>query len=227
MVATMDDTKEPEPALASKPDVEVQYYLKELEFQFEIETKARDRVENMVQYLLTSFAAIIGAVLLVNEMQGNLLLLLFIATLLVFTVSISAFYRMCRLRYIITYARVTRNHLRGMMEDLGVRKAGQLIRFEGNPSGFSERMTINLKVVLALCSLLGGAAGVFGLLLIFRETGWLAAQAGFQRVVVILAPAAVTALVAGTLWAILHNLKRKAEKLITEADWRKLPDREL
>ena len=47
---------------------EVAYLLKELEIQFEIESKARDRVEQMVQYLMTTLAAIIGGTL--NSCSG-------------------------------------------------------------------------------------------------------------------------------------------------------------
>jgi len=82
---------------------EVEYLLKELEIQAVIESKARDRVEQMVNYFLTTIAAIICAVLIVTELKSNALSVVFLAALLVFVFSISVFYRFLRLRRIITH----------------------------------------------------------------------------------------------------------------------------
>ena len=56
---------------------EIAYLLKELEIQFEIESKVRDRVEQMVQYLLTTLAAIIGGTLILVQSYSLLSLLFF------------------------------------------------------------------------------------------------------------------------------------------------------
>lgn len=87
----MSDTAETVSQLPSNQSLDVEYFQKEFGFHVAIETKARDRTENMVQYLLTTIAAIIGGVLLVNEMKANNILLLFVASSLVFTVSTSVF----------------------------------------------------------------------------------------------------------------------------------------
>ncbi len=91
-------------------------------------------MENMVQYLYNHCSGD-GAALLVNEMHINGAVL-FTASLLISVFLITAFYRSCRLRYITTYARVTRNTIRSAIEKAGVHEASQLIGLEGNPSGF-------------------------------------------------------------------------------------------
>lgn len=153
------------------PEREIQYLLQELEFQHVIETKARDRVEGMVQYLLTTIVAIIGGVLLVNELKVNIDLLIFIALLLLFSVMTSAFYRTCRLRFIVTYARVIRINIRKMICNIGIQQANRIIEMEGKPSGFGKRVYIGLKFFWLACSFVGGFAGYFGLKLILQYIG--------------------------------------------------------
>lgn len=188
----MCDATEPDLQSPSNPDLAGIYFLKELEFQVAIETKARDRMENMVQYLLTTIAAIIGAVLFVNEMQENSILLLFIACFLVFAVSTSAYYRSCRLRYIMTYARVTRNNIRCELKKLGVVDAYRLIDWEGNPSGFCELTVIKLILLMAVCSLLGGITAAFGLMLLFGLKELPADVTGTEQGLLIVIPLTIT-----------------------------------
>ena len=223
----MCDTTEPEIQPPSNPELAGMYFLKELEFQVAIETKARDRMENMVQYLLTTIAAIIGAVLFVNEMQENSILLLFIACLLVFAVSTSAYYRSCRLRYIMTYARVTRNNIRCELKKLGVIDAYRLIDWEGNPSGFCKLTVIKLTLLMAVCSILGGTAAVFGLMLLFGLKELPADVTDTEQVLLIAIPLTIMILLGIGLEAMLLFLKQRSGKFIIDPKWRRLPDYDL
>ena len=223
----MSESAELKDQKPSNKGLGVEYLLKELEFQVEIETKARDRMENMVQYLLTTIAAVIGATLLINEMQVNSVLLLFIASLLVFVFATSAFYRSCRLRYITTYARVTRNNIRCLLVKSGVSEADQLIELEGNPSGFCKRMLQKLVLLLVLCSLLGGATGVFALLLIFHIKELPIYITSSQQMLLIVVPLVLIIIVGIVLETVLVNQKTKSEQFISDPDWQELPDYDL
>lgn len=223
----MSETTEIISQPSSNQSLDVEYFLKEFDFHVAIETKARDRTENMVQYLLTTIAAIIGAVLLVNEMKANNILLLFVASFLVFTVSTSVFYRACRLRYIITYARVIRNNIRCILKGFGIRETDRLVEWEGNQSGFSNRMQINLTLFMSICSLLGGVTGVLGLMLVFQVSEWPVRITSSQQVLLIVIPICLVILIGVTLELILVNLKNKADRLITDPAWKSLPDYEL
>lgn len=208
----------------SNPAAEVEYLLKELDYQVDIETKARDRMENMMQYLLTTIAAVIGAALLVNQLQANSTLLLFIATLLVFILSTAAFYRSCRLRYILTYARVNRNNIRCCLIDLGVPEADRLIEWEGNPSGFGKRMLTKLYWLMGLSCFLAEISGVLALLLIFHITVWPASLTNTQLVSLIVAPLILVIVIGIVLGIVLKNQKSKSDQLITDPGWQNLPD---
>ncbi len=223
----MCDTPVPETQPTSNSELAGMYFLKELEFQVAIETKARDRMENMVQYLLTTIAAIIGAVLLVNEMQENSILLLFIACLLVFAVSTSAYYRSCRLRYIMTYARVTRNNIRCELKKLGVNDAHRLIDWEGNPSGFCKLTVIKLTLLMLVCSILGGTAAGFGLMLMFGLKELPANITITEKVLLIVIPLTITILFVIGLEAMLLYLRKRSGQFITDPKWRRLPDYDL
>ena len=222
----MSESTFPE-VLPINSNLNVEYLLKELEFQVAIETKARDRMESMVQYLLTTIAAVIGTTLLVNEMQVNSILLLFLASLLVFGFSTSAFYRSCRLRYITTYARVTRNNIRNALKHLGVRDTGLLIKLEGNPSGFCNRMLQKLIILLIICSLLGGVAGSLALLLVFGYEDLSFQITSSQMAMLIVVPLVLTVVIAIVLATVLRIQKHRADQFITDPDWRKLPDNDL
>ena len=217
----------PESTTSSTPDFAVQYFLTELEFQVAIETKARDRMENMVQYLLTTIAAIIGAVLLVNELQVNSILVLFIASFLVFVVSTTAFYRSCRLRYITTYARVTRNNIRRLIMDLGVPDTDQIIKWEGNPSGFCNRMLIRLILFMIMCGFLGGATGALGLMLWFQKNDAPVNLTNSQHVSLIVVPIVLAILIGCVLGLLLILLKIQSEQFIKNPSWKRLPDYDL
>jgi len=178
----------------------------------------------MVQYLLTTIAAVIGAALLVNEMQVNSVLLFFITSLLLFLFSSSAFYRACRLRYITTYSRVIRNNIRCALKELGIGEADQLIEWEGNPSGFSIRMEINLTWIMILCCILGGVTGIFALMLIYHLNGWPIYLTGSQLVFLIVIPLVLMVIIGILLRIVLKSQKSKSEQLITDPNWRDLPD---
>jgi uncharacterized membrane protein HdeD (DUF308 family) len=220
----MGDPTKPEIQLSKTIDSNVEYLLRELEFQVAIETRARDRMENMVQYILTTIAAVIGAALLVNEMQVNSVLLLFIASLLMFLFSTSFYYRACRLRYITTYARVTRNKIRCALRDLEIPEADQLIEWEGNPSGFGTRMMSKLNWLLALCCLLGGATSIFAILLVFHVTGLPIDLSSAELTILIFFSLIATVIIAYVLRVVLNSQKSKSDELITDPDWQSLQD---
>jgi len=209
------------------PGLDVEYLLKELEFQFAIETKARDRMENMVQYLLTSIAAVIGAALLVNQSQTNSILLLFIATSLAFIFSFSAFYRSCRLRYILTYARVTRNNIRCLLKKLGIPEADLLIKWEGNPSGFCFGMLKKLILLIIVCCVMGWIAGGFAIMLILGIKEWPDYLTSTQQIWLIVGPIVVMVIIGSFLVSVLVTQKTKSEKFIPDPNWRELPDYDL
>jgi hypothetical protein len=217
--------------LPGDPGLDVEYLLKELEFQFAIETRARDRMENMVQYLLTTIAAVIGAALLVNELQVNSILLLFIASLLMFLFSASAFYRSLRLRHITTYARVTRNNIRCMLERLGVVEANRLIELEGHPSGFGERMLGKLNLLLIFCCLLGGVTGFLALLSVFSIKRWPIHVTDLQRVLLIVIPLVLMIGIWLILASVLRIQKSRSDlflqKFSESPEWQSLPDYDL
>jgi hypothetical protein len=201
------------------PGLDVEYLLKELDFQVAIETRARDRMENMVQYLLATIAAIIGAVLLVNKLQVNNVLLLSIASSLVFLFFCSAYYRSCRLRYITTYARVTRNNIRRSLVKLGINEADHLIEWEGDPSGFCDRMLKKLTALGILCTLLGGiTAGLF-LLLYFHIKEWPFYFTGSQLTLLIAGPLVLMASVWLLLRIVLQSQKAKSDEIIAKTEW--------
>jgi hypothetical protein len=215
-------TSPPSPALALRVD----YLFRELEFQVAIETHARDRMETMMQYLLTTIAGVIGAVLVVSRLQVDSKLVLLIAALLIFGFSTSAFYRSCRLRYITTYARVTRNKIRCALVSLGVAEADDLIQWEGNPSGFDKRMLAKLVPLGILCSLLGGVCGVISLLLLFHIQD-IAQINGLQAAGLIGSFFILSGCTGLALRRVLRSQKAKSEELITEAAWLQLPDYDL
>lgn len=156
------------PKDVSISDMEVQYLLKELEIQFSIEAKARDRAEQMLQYLLTSIAAIIGAVLFLLPSMGSPIPIVFLAMLLIFVFGVSSFYRTCRLRNIITQTRLTRYLIRDALYQGKVKQARLLMNTDKDLTGFSEAIVRNLSVIALVCSLFGA--------LVFALTGILLIQ---------------------------------------------------
>ena len=220
----MSDSTESEIQSPDTIGLNVEYLLRELEFQVALETRARDRMENMVQYLLTTIAAVIGAALLVNEMQVNSVLLFFIAFLLMFVFSTSAFYRACRLRYITTYARVTRNKIRNSLRNLKIPEANGLIEWEGNPSGFCERMLSKLNWIMFLCCFLGRATGITALMRIFRVKELPIYLSNSQLALLIVIPLVLMIVIWYVLSRVLRSQKSKSDHLITDPDWKNLPD---
>jgi hypothetical protein len=142
----------------------VNYLLRELEFQIDLETKARDRTENMVQYLLTTVAAVIGAALLVINDRLNIFVVLFLASLLISLFAASTFYRFCRLLYVISYAKINRYQIRQRLIDLGLTEASLAIKFEGKPSAYSIRMVLGMCALGFICSTLNALTGLFFLM---------------------------------------------------------------
>jgi hypothetical protein len=150
-------------------DLELQYLLKELDIDFDIEAKARDRVEHMVQYLLTSIAAIIGGVFFLLPSIGSSLPLVFLAVLLIYTFGIISFYRTCRLRNIITHTRLTRYLIRSTLYQGNITPALLLAETEESLTGFSHRFVRNLYGIVIVCSLCGAVLFVIAGLLMIQE----------------------------------------------------------
>lgn len=128
----------PEPASESASflqALQIEYLLKELEFQVAFEANARDRAEQMVSYRMTTIAAILGAVLLIVQNAANYLLVAFIAALLIWMFSAFSFYRVCRLRNAITHARLNRRLIRSALEKAGLTLAASIAAYLN-----SERM---------------------------------------------------------------------------------------
>lgn len=211
----MTNTSE-QPMSKSVSSTEVEYLLKELEIQVAIESKARDRVEQMVNYFLTTIAAIIGAVLLVTELKSNPLLVIFLAAFLIFIFAVSLFYRFCRLRRIITHTKLNRRLIRNQLIKSGLNQASFLINIEGEPTGFSNRMVRNLKGLVVLCSLLGAVVVVFGILLlstIFEQFTSLPTN----QVVLLIVSASIGFIITSVpLFLILNNYNKYANDLIIE-----------
>ena len=194
--------------------LELQYLLKELELQVAIEGKARDRVEQMMQYLLAAVAAIIGAAFLIVDDQTSAVLVSFIAALLVLAFGVSAFYRACRLRNAITHARVNRSRIRQALAESGVQSARTLIDlqevpFESPLNAFYPRIVRNLSALAVFCAAAGGLAFGFGLTLLLAGPGadqvlwaaWLFFPFGFALTLI-------------PLLVILLSYKKAADRLI-------------
>jgi hypothetical protein len=127
-----------------------------LDFQVAFKSNARGRAEQMVSYLLTTIAAILDAVLLIVQGGENYLLISLTAALLIWMFSAFSFYRVCRLRNAITHARLNRRYIRSALEQAGLTPAASIIAIEGQPSGFSWRIVLNLNVIGAISSLAAG-----------------------------------------------------------------------
>jgi hypothetical protein len=194
----------------------VEYLLKELEIQVAIESKARDRVEQMVNYSLATIAAIIGAVLIVTELKSNALLVVFIAVLLVFVFSISVFYRFCRLRRIITHTKLNRRLIRKQLIEMGLDQASFLLEIEGEPTGFSDRMVRNLYGLVFLCSLLGALVVTLGLAMAASVLDKTADVSSNQLHFFIIAAIVGFGITVFPLIVILDNYREYAEDLIEE-----------
>jgi hypothetical protein len=224
----MNDVTEQKSTLPDNPDYGVQYLLTEIEYQDAIETKANDRMENMVQYLLTLVVASIGAIPLVAEFQFNWLLFISIACLLVLVVSVSAFYRTCHLRYVITNARVKRNYIRGLLSDLGVQETNRLIKLEGVPTGFSIRVVRSLVLYVVIISIIGGFTGAFMIMNVFQSTGGTTQiTTSPSQIFVMMAFFIFTCFTGITLGAVLLNYRQKSDKLIIDSKPDNLSDYDL
>jgi hypothetical protein len=145
----------------------------------------------MVSYLMTTIAAILGAVLLIVQNAANYLLVAFIAALLIWMFSAFSFYRVCRLRNAITHARLNRRLIRSALEKAGLTLAASIAAIEGPPSGFSRRMVINLNVIGAISSLAGGLSIGLGWALFSIDLFRWPAAVGGQRYLVYGLPAAL------------------------------------
>ena len=192
----------------------IEYLLKELEFQVEIESKARDRVEQMVNYFLTTIAAIIGAVLLVTELKSNALLVVFLAVLLLLIFGISVFYRFCRLRRIITHTKLNRYRIRLEIEKLGIKQAEVMQDIEGDPTGFSYRMSRNIVMLALICGCLGAAVFVLGIALAPTTLESMATISVNQFLFYVLAAIVGFAITIIPLLIILRNYWNDANQLV-------------
>ena len=161
-------------------DLELQYLLKELQIDFDIEAKARDRAEQMVQYLLTSIAAIIGAVIFLLPSMGSPISLIFLAVLLIYIFGIISFYRTCRLRNIITHTRLTRYLIRDTLYQGDIKTARLLAETEESLTGFSQRFVRNLLGIVVVCSSIGAVLLVIAGLLSSKEEILISEQANLS-----------------------------------------------
>jgi hypothetical protein len=196
--------------------IEVDYLLKELEIQTNIEERARDRTEHMMNYLLTTIAAIIGAVLLVSEIKTNGWLVVFIGALLLYIFSITAFYRLCRLRWIISQTKLSCHLIRNRLKVLGAEVPPLLIRTEGETTGFYPRMFRNLVFLIIVCGFFGVLTFILGYALLkdtFRILRNSTANASLNYVLVGIVGFTITAI---PLWIILKDYRKWAEELFDE-----------
>jgi uncharacterized membrane protein YphA (DoxX/SURF4 family) len=193
---------------------EVEYLLKELEIQVGIESKARDRVEQMVNYFLTTIAAIIGAVLIVTELKSDALSVVFLAALLVFVFSIFVFYRFLRLRRIITHTKLNRYLIRKQLIESGLDQALFLIEIEGEPTGFSDRMVRNLKGLVFICGLSGALVMTLGIAMASSYLDKISAVSGNQSLNFIFAAIVGFGITIIPLSVILKNYREYAEELM-------------
>ena len=208
----MNKSTIPENTTSSNPVLGVQYLLTELDFQVAIEAKARERVENMAQNLLATIAAVIGAVLLGNQMQVNKVQLWFVASFLLLIFTITWFSRFCRLRYITTYSRVNRNKIRYAISLLDIPEANKLIKWEGNPSGFGKRMMVEGWSLLGLSCLLGGASGGLALMLIYHINKWPFDITSAQWVLLVMVPLILMVVIGIVLRKALMDQKSKSNQ---------------
>jgi hypothetical protein len=193
---------------------EVEYLLKELEIQVGIESKARDRVEQMVNYFLTTIAAIIGAVLIVTELKSDALSVVFLAALLLFVFSIFVFYRFLRLRRIITHTKLNRYLIRKQLIQSGLDQALFLIEIEGEPTGFSDRMVRNLKGLVFLCGLLGALVMTLGIAMASSYLDKITAVSANQSIIFMIAAIVGFGITIIPLSVILSNYREYAEELM-------------
>lgn len=127
----------------------------------------------MVQYLLTTIGAVIGAVFLVTGLTENGMLVVFLALLLVFTFAVTTFYRFCRLRNIISHTRASRYLIRYALQELGIAQVKWMMLKDGARTGFSARVNRWLTGLAGGCSLLGAALSI-SLVANLQAAGWLA-----------------------------------------------------
>jgi hypothetical protein len=195
-------------------EYDLAYLLKELEIQFEIESKARDRAEQMVQYLLTTLAATFGATLLLIQAY-SLLLILYFAVLLIYLFSVTSFYRTCRLRTIITQTRVARHLIRAELEAGNGKQAHLLAGIDQEPSGFSNRMINSLRFFAIACSALGSIVFLLGSRYLIEEP--FIGKFLVPRYFIYFGAALVRAFgTAHILFRVIENFKRISQKLIQD-----------
>ena len=201
-------------------DHDLAYLLKELEIQFEIESKARDRAEQMVQYLLTTLAAVLGATLILVQTY-SVLLMRFFGVLLNYLFSATSFYRTCRLRNIITQTRLARHLIRNELQEGEVKQAYLLVGIDEELTGFSRRMIHNLRWFMAICGILGGFVFYLGGKTLIQEynlfTQIAVSRAGFLVLLVLVG-------LLGTsfgLSLVLRHFEKISEKLLQAHDIRR------
>jgi hypothetical protein len=198
-------------------DHDLAYLLKELEIQFEIESKARDRAEQMVQYLLTTMAAIIAGTLILVQAY-SLQVLFFFASLLIFISSVTSFYRTCRLRNIITQTRLARHLIRIKLEAGDVKYAFLLVGIDQEQTGFSNRMRNSLRLFALTCGALGGLVFFLGGIYLIEECN-LFPYIYEVRLFTLVPLSLVIAIGIGyVLIRVIKNFQQISEKLIQDHD---------
>ena len=192
---------------------EIAYLLKELEIQFEIESKARDRVEQMVQYLMTTLAAIIGGTLILVQAY-DLISLLFFASLLIYIFSVTSFYRTCRLRTIITQTRQARYLIRSELHAGNVNQAFLLSGIDQEQIGFSDRMINSLHVFAFACGALGGLVFFLGVKYLIEEFNLLPQFSDTRYILCVFAALVGCIGTSYVLIRVVRNFQQISDKLI-------------
>jgi hypothetical protein len=213
MTEVSEATNPTSTTLATLTASECEYLLGELGIQTGIEERARDRAENMMNYLLTTIAAIIGAVLLVTEIKSNGSLVIFVGALLLFLFSVAAFYRLCRLCLIISKTKLSCYQIRKRMQDSGAMVPPLLITTVGEMTGFYPQMVRNLVVLMCVCSFLAGLTFILGYALLKDTFHILQVSINNDLPYFIIAGTAGFALTFTLLWAILRTYRKWADEL--------------
>lgn len=201
-------------------DYDLAYLLKELEIQFEIESKARDRAEQMVQYLLTTLAAVLGATLILVQTY-SVLLMMFFGVLLIYLFSATSFYRTCRLRNIITQTRLARYLIRNELQEGEVKQAHLLVGIDEELTGFSRRMIHNLHWFVVICGILGGFVFYLGGKTLIQEFALFTQISALRTILLVLL---VVVGLSGTsfgLSLVLRHFEKISEKLLQAHDIRR------
>lgn len=123
----------------------------------------------MVQYLITSLAAIIGATIILIQ-SFSLMPMIFAAIFLFFIFCVTSYHRACRLRNIITQTRLARHLIRSVLDNGNVKHALLLVEIDRDLTGFSLRIKKNMIWLALFCGLVGASLFAIGGIILSQET---------------------------------------------------------